>query len=345
MEELQAEVHAFLNESGKTRFADSRMNLRVLLLFVAYLSVWASICFGNLSAAQALVLCVFLGVNGTAIALNVGHEASHSVFSKTRWVNDFLYQAGMSLLGVSGYLWKVGHLETHHRWVNVPGYEVGVDANDALRLTVDTPWKPRYRFQNWYAPALYSVYTVTWVLFRDWRVLASGQMAGHRFDRSARRFAGLFLIKAFYFTYMLAIPLYYSPFSTTQVLTGFLILHVFSSLYLASMLFTSHLSMEPGFALPDDEGNLPDSFATHHLRATMDILPESRLMNFLLGGFNSHAIHHLFPSVCSVYYPEMTAILKRKCREHGMPYLETSFGGAVVSHFRYLRRMGEPCST
>ncbi len=345
MEELHAEVHAFLDQKGKTRFADLRMKLRMGFLFAVYSSLWASICFGTLTVAQAFICWLFLGITGTSIALNVGHEASHSVFSKSRWVNGILYQAGMSILGVSGYLWKVGHLETHHRWVNIPGYEVGVDANHVLRLTVETPWKARYRNQNWYAPLLYAIYTLTWVLFRDWRVLWSGRMSGHSFENGPKRFAELFFVKAFYFTYILAIPILYSPFSVGEILIGFLGFHLFSSIYLAAMLFTSHLSTEPTFALPDSDGNLPDSFVTHHLRATMDVLPESRVMGFLLGGFNSHAIHHLFPSICSVYYPEMTAILKRKCAEHRMPYLETSVSGAVISHFRYLKKMGEPCST
>eukprot|EP00811_Abedinium_folium_P025527 NODE_3647_length_2004_cov_10.725093.p1 GENE.NODE_3647_length_2004_cov_10.725093~~NODE_3647_length_2004_cov_10.725093.p1 ORF type:complete len:544 (+),score=85.55 NODE_3647_length_2004_cov_10.725093:160-1791(+) len=40
----------------------------------------------------------------------------------------------------------------------------------------------------------------------------------------------------------------------------------------------------------------------------------------LFGGMNYHIEHHLFPTVCSVHYPDIAPIVRRTCAEFGLPY-------------------------
>jgi linoleoyl-CoA desaturase len=42
-----------------------------------------------------------------------------------------------------------------------------------------------------------------------------------------------------------------------------------------------------------------------------------------------------------VNYPAIAGIVEATCREYGVPYASNpTFGAAVASHFRWLRRMG-----
>jgi len=60
----------------------------------------------------------------------------------------------------------------------------------------------------------------------------------------------------------------------------------------------------------------------------------------LLGGFNSHVTHHLFPTVSAAHHLALTPIVQAVARKHGLKYTETTFPGVIRAHFRMLRRMG-----
>jgi linoleoyl-CoA desaturase len=72
----------------------------------------------------------------------------------------------------------------------------------------------------------------------------------------------------------------------------------------------------------------------------VDYCPTSRLANLLLGGFNCHAAHHLFPEVCHVHYVAISKIIKETCGELCLPYHELPYPALIRSHYRFLKRMG-----
>jgi fatty acid desaturase len=63
--------------------------------------------------------------------------------------------------------------------------------------------------------------------------------------------------------------------------------------------------------------------------------------SWLLGGLNFQIEHHLFPRVCHVNYPAISNLVAQTCRDFGVRYGEhASFRAGLLSHFRWLRRMG-----
>jgi linoleoyl-CoA desaturase len=67
----------------------------------------------------------------------------------------------------------------------------------------------------------------------------------------------------------------------------------------------------------------------------------SRIQSWLLGGLNFQIEHHLFPRVCHVNYPVISNLVEQTCRDFGVRYAEhASFRAGLLSHFRWLRRMG-----
>jgi len=83
-----------------------------------------------------------------------------------------------------------------------------------------------------------------------------------------------------------------------------------------------------------------ESWVTLQMRTSLDYNAESRVLNWLLGGFNAHTVHHLFPNVCHVHYLDIVPIVRATALEFGLTYNECHYGHAAGSHFRFLKRMG-----
>ena len=71
-------------------------------------------------------------------------------------------------------------------------------------------------------------------------------------------------------------------------------------------------------------------------------LGSSWLDNFLLGGFNHHIEHHLFPTIPKSRLGDARKITHTFCRTHGIPYRETTIGAAFRDIFRHFDAMAKP---
>ena len=81
--------------------------------------------------------------------------------------------------------------------------------------------------------------------------------------------------------------------------------------------------------------------SVHQVETTVDFARDNRLVSWLVGGLNFQIEHHLFPTLSHVNYPAIAGVVESTCREFDVPYVASpSFGAAVASHFRWLRRMG-----
>jgi linoleoyl-CoA desaturase len=74
---------------------------------------------------------------------------------------------------------------------------------------------------------------------------------------------------------------------------------------------------------------------------TADFARGNRVATWRVGGLNFQIEHHLFPRISHVHYPGLSALVEQTCREFGVRYATfRSFRIGLVSHFRWLRRMG-----
>jgi linoleoyl-CoA desaturase len=339
---LTARVDGYFRATGKRRFANGAMWAKAGFFFFAYWVCWSTIVFGGVSATVALGLALLMGFFGTCNALNISHDASHFTFAKEKWKSSALFWLSLNQLGLYAHFWDLGHNKSHHYRTNIAHEDVAVDGGGALRFHTSAEWRPMHRFQHLYAFPLYSVYTMLWAIVRDWRVLFKGVISEAVPVRlSPLRIAELAFVKLAYFSYVLVIPMLYSPFTWRQVLVGFVAMHVVLSLYVAFTLFSSHLCEEVGFFDVSEESKIEHSFVRHQFLTTCDFYPDSRIANFFLGGFNSHVIHHLFPKISSVHYPALASILGTTAAEYKMPYVKSTLPRLFVSHLRFLKRMGE----
>jgi linoleoyl-CoA desaturase len=79
----------------------------------------------------------------------------------------------------------------------------------------------------------------------------------------------------------------------------------------------------------------------HQIRTTADFARENRLLTWYLGGLNFQVIHHLFPRICHVHYPQVARVVAQVCDEYQINcQAHRSVYSAIRSHFRFLRSMG-----
>ena len=148
--------------------------------------------------------------------------------------------------------------------------------------------------------------------------------------------------KALHFTLVLGIPLAVLDAPWYIVVAGWLAMSFITSGVFVMLLIGTHFAEETQFPEVGPDGRLEHDWATHALLTSLDWSPESWLLCALVGGANTHAAHHLCPTVCHVHCPEITEIIREVAAEYGVRYNRASFAGMVASHFRFLKRMGEP---
>ncbi|RQO32116.1 hypothetical protein DBR32_00435 [Taibaiella sp. KBW10] len=283
-----------------------------------------------------------LGLSGILLAFNCAHDAVHHTFSHNKRLNRVLFYLIFSLQGVNAALWRKRHIASHHIFPNVDGCDADIDNNPFLRLSETHPLKPQHRYQHLFAPLLYCLYTLHWILIKDIIYLRRKEVANLRNQTFSGSFVTtLILLKLGYFAFMIGLPCLFTPLTLGQVLPAFLIMHGVISLFFVFTLIISHLSMETAFPVVDPEGNLPFDYYEHQLSVSLDYHPESKLANWIFGGFNAHAAHHLFPKYPHTVYALITPSIQAKAAAHDLSYHRLPMHRAIRSHFRYLKRMGQ----
>ena len=248
----------------------------------------------------------------------------------------------LDMLGASSYLWRFKHNLSHHTYTNLAGADDDINFVPFARLS---PAQPRYRLhhlQQFYLWALYWFLFPKWNFVDDFKTLSAGanlRAAGSR-DRAARP------------------PSSSSParrcsspgrsWSRCCSTRGGLVLlfYAATSLVLGTTLavvfMLAHCVEEAEFPeLPPETERLPRPWAVHQVETTVDFAGGNRLLTWYVGGLNFQIEHHLFPRICHVHYPRIAEIVRAACAEFGVRYAaHDTFHGALASHWRWLRRMG-----
>jgi linoleoyl-CoA desaturase len=135
------------------------------------------------------------------------------------------------------------------------------------------------------------------------------------------------------------IPLLFHPLGTVLLL--YAVSTGVAGIVLSVVFQLAHAVEQADFvSVAADSGSIHDPWAVHQVRSSVDFARDNRTVSWLVGGLNFQIEHHLFPTLSHVNYPAICAIVESTCREFGVDYkTHPSLGGAMASHFRWLRRM------
>lgn len=308
--------------------------------FICYFSY--SLLFVNtITKIEYWILYIIFQLSGLLIGFSFGHDASHNTAFKSKRSNSFLHFFSFLTVGIDPLLWGLRHIRSHHLYANVEGSDIDIDKNPFLRLSPTHPWKPKHKYQMYYAPFVYMFTLLHSIFMSDWVYLFSKEYHWMKKGISKLELYFRFVTyKLFYFSLVLVLPLLLVPFSWTFVLFTFITASAFTSLVFIVMLVGTHFFEEADY--PQSEGEyLEHSWAIHQLHTSCDWNANNRWARFLSGGSNCHAAHHLFPNICHTHYSDINAIIEKTTSEYQFPYHHKTLLQMMYSHFKHLKNMGK----
>ncbi|TAE31471.1 MAG: acyl-CoA desaturase [Cytophagales bacterium] len=341
---VRQRVDAYFTEQNLSPYANAAMWGKALFFLIGYFLLYGLILSNQFDSWTMLGLAMVLGVFAACIGFNVSHDGLHGAFSAKPWVNRLMGNT-FYLLGANPYVWKITHNVVHHTYTNIPGHDEDIEVAPGLvRLSPEDALRPWHRFQHLYTIPLYGLASLSWVLRKDYLKFFKQQIGHYKTTNHPRQeYINLFLGKFLYYIGFLVLPYILLDLTWWQLLLGFVAMHLAEGVVLGLVFQLAHVVEGTAFPLPPESGTMEDAWAIHQMRTTANFAPQSAFAAFFCGGLNRQIEHHLFPKVCHIHYPALTAIVRDTAEEFGVPYLENqSFGDALYSHYRILQAMGRP---
>lgn len=342
---LNQRVNQYFKTNNIERTANTEMVLKTIFMFSLYIIPYIVMMSGVIESIWVmLALTIVMGFGVAGIGLSIMHDANHGAYSTKPWVNNLL---GLSLNLVGGHAtnWKVQHNVLHHTYTNIHDVDEDISPRGIIRMAPESKWKPIHKFQHYYAWFFYGFMTLVWVLTKDFARIIKYQREGlikKQRTNATREWMIMLTTKAIYFFYILVLPMMVLGLSFVQVFVAFLIMHYIAGFILAMIFQPAHVVEGTEYPMPDEEGNLENSWAIHQLHTTTDFGKKQKLFSWYVGGLNYQVEHHLFPNICHVHYREIAKIVEQTAREFGLPYKsKETFGEAVVAHARQLKILSE----
>lgn len=337
---LRGRVAEHFERSGGRPRDCTEMYVKSAILLGGCVILYVTLVFFAGALWVAAPLAILLGLSLAAVAFNVQHDGGHGAYSDSPRINK-LASLTLDLLGGSSYVWARKHNAIHHSYTNVTGHDDDINIGLLGRLSPHQRRRWFHCFQQFYLWVAYGFLPIKWHLFDDFRDVLRGRIGGHRFPRPRGRallvFAGG---KTCFFALAFGLP---SLVHSFWIVVAFYLIASFAQGVTMSVVFQiAHCVEEASFPMPQPgSGRIASGWAAHQVETTVDFARSNRWVSWLVGGLNFQIEHHLFPQICHVHYPALAPIVESTCREFGLPYRShRSILGGVISHFRWLRRMG-----
>ncbi len=292
--------------------------------------------------AWSIGLYVLLGFFISFSTMNIAHDALHGSYLSRSFGNRILGLT-MDLSGASSFYWKKEHTIDHHTFTNIVEHDADLDVPIVLRLCPKAPYRSFHRFQQWYAPFLYSLNFIHWIYYSDpkriYRIFKDREKAG---NPSKKEVFLLILFKIIHIFVFLGVPIMTLTIPLWQVLIGYLSFLATAGIVLTTIFQLAHIVENVAFPLPNEHGKMENSFAKHQLSTTSNFAMKNKIVSFLFGGLNFQIEHHLFPHICHTHLYKIAPIVESTAKEFGLPYHQNfSFFSALRSHFNTLKKLGK----
>lgn len=338
---LRERVNQYFVDTNQQTTANLAMKLRALILIVLWVGLYVTLVFAQTTLIQFYLLWIGLGIVIPLVSVNIGHDAIHGSFTKSK-IGTWLLSHTFNLNGASAYMWKISHNVAHHTFTNIHGHDEDINPAPFIRISPGTPLLKVHRYQHLYSFFFYGLATLSWVLMKDYKQFFQNRIANYKSEPHPKiEVFFLFFYKALYYALFIFVPLFLTGYGWGHVVIGFLIMHFISGYYLSIIFMLAHGVEQVHFNVPEADAVVEKDWAIHQMCTTANFSTNNKLAAFLTGGLNQQVEHHLFPNVCSVHYPAISGIVRTTAKEFNVPYLELpTFFGSLQSHIRFLKKLG-----
>lgn len=341
---LNVRVNAYFKNHNEGRYANAEMILKSVCMFTLYFLPYAFILSGLFTAGWVFFLLqLVMGIGLAGIGLSVMHDANHGAYSRNRLVNRIISYS-LNLVGANATSWKIQHNVKHHTYTNITDHDEDISPKGGIiRLSPNSGKKKIYKFQYIYAWFAYGLMTISWMVIKDVKQLIGYTRNGMLAKQQpvVKAWTWMITTKIFYFTYILVIPMLFSPFSWWMVLLGWIAMHYIAGVILAIIFQPAHVIEGNEFPLPDEKHLVNENWTIHQMKTTCNFAQSNKLLSWYAGGLNYQIEHHLFPNVCHVHYRKIAKIVRETANEFNVPYNSyKTFWSALVSHGKMLYSLG-----
>lgn len=337
---LSDEVSNFFQDKNITKTGDNRLAKKALVITVLYVGSYFLIY--TLSGLSVYIAWALHGIATALVGFNIMHDGAHNSFSQSRKLNSLMAMT-FNLIGSNRYYWAQKHNRCHHAFTNVDQADEDIDALGLFRMSPHQPHRLFHRYQHYYVWFLYPVTSLFWFFVLDFKTYKNQKIALREYSHrlQPKDHLEFWASKAVYLTLYIAIPA--SVLGLVPALFGFLLMHVFLGFLFAVVFQLAHIVDKADFPRPNDQGTLPDEWAVHQMRTTVDFATDNRLLTWALGGLNFQAEHHLFPRVSHVHYADLHPLLEKTAAELGYEIRSyPTLIAAIQGHYRHLKTMADP---
>ncbi len=339
---LNKRVNTYFKENNIKKTGNWKLHIKTIVMFSMFLAPYFLILFLDISGWWKLLFTVLMGAGMAGVGMNVMHDGNHGTYSSKSWVNK-LMGSSIYILAGNVYNWQIQHNVLHHTYTNIHGHDEDLDAGRIIRFSEHTKWRRFHKFQHIYSVALYGLLTFNWALttdFKQTRDYLKRQLSYKKMPSPTKQWSTLAITKLIYVTIWLAIPMLIGI-TWWKVLLGFFVMHYTAGLILSIIFQLAHVVEENEMPLPNEKGEMKNTWAIHQLFTTTNFATNNKLVNWFTGGLNHQVEHHIFPNISHIHYTKISEIVKETAQEFNLPYNEyETTRAAIISHFRYLKKLG-----
>jgi linoleoyl-CoA desaturase len=336
---LSAEVNKYFVLNKIDQYMNKMMIVKLIVMLFSLLFFYLAIYFFYPNFHLALISGFLYGLFTFFVAFNLAHDAGHNAVFRSKKYNRILLYL-LNLIGVSSYIFQSKH-NRHHFGPNISGSDADIDDFKIGRLVKDSKKSFIFRFQSFYLPIAYLFYYFAWVTYKD--ILAFKTIRnpdGKSLIHPRNEVVNLILTKFFIVGLHVFAPLILLGLNWQQLFMLNVSIYLAPGLMMLFFVIPVHLNLKTKFPLPDINNRLPYSWSEHQVLTTLDYSTQHPIINFFMGGFNHHVVHHLFPHICHCHYPALTPLLKKVIEDSGVHYQCVSYYQLLPLHLSYLKKMG-----
>ncbi|MCZ8332360.1 MAG: acyl-CoA desaturase [Flavobacterium sp.] len=340
---LNSRVNAYFKENNLKKTGNWKLHLKTIIMFTIFLTPYFFLLAMDMPFWAYLLLNIVIGVGMAGVGMNVMHDGNHGSYSSKSWLNKIM-GGSIYILAGNVYNWQVQHNVLHHTYTNILGHDEDLEAGRVLRFTKEAKWYSHHKFQHYYSFFLYGLLTFNWAIttdFQQMRRYLKRNLSYGEFKKPVIRWTTLVITKIIYFSIWLVIPMVLGI-TWWKVLLGFLVMHYTAGVILSVVFQLAHVVEDTHNPIPDENGEIENTWAIHQLYTTANFAPKNWLINYYTGGLNHQIEHHIFPNISHIHYGKIAEIVKQTAKECELPYYEfKTTREAIISHFKHLKELGK----
>lgn len=261
-----------------------------------------------------------------------GHTGSHgTACASPAWNRVLFFLSYPMFLQLSAAYWRYSHIVVHHPSPNVVGVDDDCDLRPLFGLNTDHLRTLSSPFSRW--PVLQGLVLPLVLPFNGFNIIRQGwtRLLWEIF-RAKRRdlfaWMDLFCLCA-HLVLFVGLPMLFFPPGQVLLVYGIRVMLVGAGLF--AVLAPGHYPAE-AVCMSADQKTAGDYFLRQGA-ATVNFRTGA-VGRFLCCGLEYQIEHHFFPNISPLHYRQLSTLVRKFCRESGIPYRTLGWGEAIWASWR-----------